>query len=191
MVILLALLLASCSAFGGNETGAPIGSYLPLQVGNMWAYRSVDTTSSGQHWVDTVRVFGTAEIDGAHYVMYGGESRPRYVRTSGDSSVMEMAPLGWGALGEIPWLLFDLKDGSTYQYRKFAEWGYTVTVSRGVRVETPSGVFEDCIRFDFYQAPPEEDAFSYTLAPGVGVVAHRPRSVGEFRLSGFTLMKSN
>jgi hypothetical protein len=71
--------------------------------------------------------------------------------------------------------LFDLQDATTYSYPDSSEWGYTVTVSQGLRVETPAGVFEYCTRFDFYRGPPfegaSEESFFYTLAPNVGMVA--------------------
>jgi hypothetical protein len=183
VVCLFAALLASCSNFLGDENEHSISDYLPLDVGNMWAYQSVETTDRGERWVDTVRVFGIAEIDGIEYALYDSESRPWYLRSGEPNRVMQLLPGGWSAQ-EVPWLLFDLEDGATYHYPGSNWEGYTVTVSRGLQVETPSGVFHDCIRFDFYSESPFRDAFSYTFAPGVGMVAYETGHPRHYVLTG-------
>jgi hypothetical protein len=193
-VFILATPLASCSTFGENETGQQIGTYFPLQVGNMWAYQTEETTDSGEHWVDTVRVFGTAEIDDDQFFLYGREGRPWYLREGEHNRVMRYHWAGYDPGRDIPWLLFDLQDATTYSYPDSSEWGYTVTVSQGLRVETPAGVFEYCTRFDFYRAPPIEnvleDSFFYTLAPNVGIVAWGDEW-SHWNLTGFVLSEGD
>jgi hypothetical protein len=159
--------MAACSSIveeNEQDIEEPQSVYFPLQVGNMWAYQR--TSGIGVR-VDTTRVFGTSEIDEQSYFLFSRPGAPQYLRADDRGRIWRR----WRGV-EQPWLIFDLDDGVSYRWPNSRVGGYTVTVSRGIRIETPAGVFEDCVRLAFDVIGAVDEEFTYTFAPGVGIV-HR------------------
>ncbi|MBN4056143.1 hypothetical protein JYT20_00305 [Rhodothermus sp. AH-315-K08] len=97
--------MASCSAMVDDDEPdeeEPQSAYFPLQVGNKWAYEQA--TNFGTR-VDTMRVFGTSEIDGQKYFLFSRPGAPIYLRADEFGRV-------WRRYRGIeqPWLMFDLED---------------------------------------------------------------------------------
>ena len=175
-----AAVLAGCTLLGPEHEWHVPASYFPLSVGNEWAYVSDDSTSDGGRWVDTVRVFGTAEIAGAAYFLFDREGRPYYLRHGQNGHLMRYLDVS-----EAAWLLLEAEDGAVYTTPDSSDASDRVTVERKLGVTTPSGFYEDCIRFTFTNSFYDSEE-SVTLAPGVGIVVWRRTWGTTYRLVRFT-----
>jgi hypothetical protein len=170
---LLALLflvpMASCSTMveeigPDNEGEEPQSAYFPLQVGNRWTYRKI---TPNRDIVTSTRVFGTSEIDGYRYFLFDRPGSPDYLRADEQGNVWR-----YHRRQQRPWFLFDLEDGAIYMTPDSSVSSYTVTVTRGIRIDSPAGTFEDCVRLEFDVVGAVDDEFTLTFAPAVGIV-HR------------------
>ena len=163
-----------------DETEARL---LPLAVGSSWALESRSVSTDGQPRRDTLSVFGTARIEGNEYFLFGEEHAPQYLRTDERGRTMSFHQ------GVEKVLFWDITDSNSYEYPYGTGQAraYTVTIARGILVETLAGVFSNCVRFTFDDPGARDDRFSYTLAPGVGIVARDNEWWGEWVLAGRTL----
>lgn len=185
----LAFLSAGCSLSGDSESGAKSGvsnsPYLPLQPGSSWTYQSENVDSFGNRWRDTLRVFGTARIDGEEYALFWTESSPFYLRADKRGRILR-----YSGGKEHVWLDITQKDGAVYEYPYMigsSERVYTVTVKHLATLQTPARTFQNCIRFTFDDHGARDDEVFYTVAPDVGIVERWTSWFGTFRLSDFQL----
>lgn len=182
--------MLGCSTTVVPEQEADRSPFFPLQVGSYWAFQSQIVDSFGNRYRDTLAVFGTANIDGHSYFLFGDDSAPMFLRINEEGHI-----LSYRNGHEALWFDFNLETGATYEhpygYPYSRSYGgprnYTVTVSRGIRVESPAGTFENCIRLYFDDPGARDDEHSYTFAHGVGIVERWGEWPGIRELSGYRL----
>lgn len=188
-IMALAFLSTGCSLAVDSESGTtsdvPHSPYLPLQPGSSWTYQSENVDSFGNRWRDTLRVFGTARIDGEEYALFWTETSPFYLRADKRGRILR-----YSGGKEHVWLDITQKDGATYEYPYMigsSEHVYTVTVKHLATLETPARTFQNCIRFTFDDRGARDDVVSYTVARDVGIVERWTSWFGARRLSDFQL----
>lgn len=155
----LLLLVASCSLFVESDKKEDSSVYFPLDVGNYWKYRNVN---SGEQTI-SFRIIGTDTIDSIIYFLYSFsevDPTPDSIRADANGNILRYIN---GQ--EIVWFNFNASSGTTYTYRD-----YVVSVEKNIHLETPTGAFENCIRLYFDDPGADDDELSYTFAPTIGMV---------------------
>ncbi len=172
------LLLTGCDLFGSSSSPPSFeGTLLPLAPGTEWTLLS---SSADDPPPDTTRIraLHADRIDNRSYTavtgLWGGDTT---LLREGDHGHVYRREDGTERL----WLDPSVDGDSTYTYRN-----YEVRVSRVRSLDTPTGRFENCIRFSFDIPEAVDDERRITVKPGTGFVERWHVWGGAWRLGDFT-----
>lgn len=177
LLSLLAVLIGGSSLPAASRRGpvrGPAFAYLPLQVGNQWAYQGFPSKKV----IVTDLIAGP---DGLYYFSIDKflDASTRYIRTERTGEVREI-DLQTGATTVL--YLLGAPVGTTWSYMPL---GYRVVcnstaflASRNDTVQVPAGEFHDVVRIDFLGGGCSDGGvLSEWFAPGVGLIKRSSQSI--------------
>lgn len=166
MLWVISLSLPVLAVAQGNDT---LTTYFPLHIGDERHYVRPDYLPDTSY-IKVYQVYDTVSYGGRTYFPYGvTRSSALYYRPDSLGNVYQYSTID---STERIWFKFQVAEGDTYQSPDRHDWTWIVTVvSRHDTVETPAGLFTECIHLflDVPQVMDEEHA--YIFAPGMGIVA--------------------
>jgi len=156
---------------------AQTASWLPLETGNTWLYRSVNLNSSRLVMPDyrLISVHGSEAIGGQEYfdVSYFG----REVALRADPSTGSVVVYDPASGSEQPWLSLGLPVGGTFPTHIGPCPATAEIASRDASVDTPSGQFTGAVQVKFLGNCVDVGVLQQFYAPSVGLVSDEERTI--------------
>ena len=151
--------------------------YFPLKVGNTWYYNY--PTPQTDPWAMKTIESSFIKNNTMFYRWTYGEGVDII-----DTIRTDMLGNIWKLVNNEEYLWFDFSQdsGSTYIWSEVTynpPWGsgiinYNVNVGRNVSIETPAGVFDNCISLFFNNPQVKDEEMYYVFAPNIGPVTLGP-----------------
>jgi len=170
IILILIVYLISCKQDKNPIISSPDSEYFPISVGNIWYYDS-PTPQSDPWAMKTIRNHLMKNNTVYFSWTYGeGVDVIDYIRSDNLGNILKLYNNN-----EYLWFDFTQDSGSTYLYEYPESWGnntyfYIVTVLKNIKVETPAGVFDNCIVLNFNIPEVKDEDITYTFAPNIGLV---------------------
>ena len=177
LFVIAAVIVSTGTVLGQERDAIGTADYFPLGAADSWTYGFVVAPPDGPpetYSLGPVSVRGEVSVHDTTYVLLTIPSLfTDTLRTDAEGRV-------WGRIDGRDRLILDLTlaDGATYSFEdpgaescpSVGACTSTVTVRRGLTVETLAGRFEDAVSFSFDNPQMMDDELLIALAPGVGVV---------------------
>jgi hypothetical protein len=145
-------------------------SFFPLEVGNVWLYRSaVSNASIGNiRQVRTISVHGTQTIGSRVYFNVADSAGEELLRV--EPTTGEVVAYDFASNSEQPWLSLNLQQGSTFPTSMRCASTGTIA-SRNASVTTPAGPFSSAVEVTFQGNCADAGVTRQFYAPNIGLVS--------------------
>jgi len=171
IILILLFYLINCTRDNNPIISSPHSEYFPINVGNTWYYDS-PTPPTNPWAMKTINGYSLQNNTVYFSWTYGeGIDIIDNIRADNLGNIWKLHNNN----NEYLWFDFTQDSGSTYLYEYPESWGdntyyYIVTVLKNIKVDTPAGVFDNCIVLNFDIPEVMDEDITYSFAPNIGLV---------------------
>jgi hypothetical protein len=149
--------------YGESDQSQEANRYFPMQIGNSWTYYEIGIEEP----LAPITIIDSIRINGDLCFYYGvDKSRAQILCSDSLDRIWE-----YKDNRKILWFDFTLTEQDSYHYIfDDTVLDYIVKASRNRLVQTDIGMLDSCIFFYFDDPDAVDEEYSYTFAPGIGLI---------------------